>query len=202
MEDDKGLYDPSKTGFYDFASDPNTATQFGEQREGLFDRYSGIADEGLISPDVMQTLFSNFQQLQAPGVAANRARVSADVSQRLGSRSGASAKAQFNLVDVPAHIAESEFASQMFQFNQGTKQSGIAGLERLNTRDMAALQGLFSQYLELLNAREGRASNERIAEGQDSGGGLDDILGGIAPILPFIPGLGPAAGGAAAIAAQ
>jgi hypothetical protein len=113
----------------------------------LTGRYQDIADEGILSPADMAEIMDRYHKTVGRRTSEQRARVSVGVNNRLGSRSGASQKAIYNMVDVPAMFAENEFASNLWQTNLQSRTQGLSGLGSLFSTMFGGQMGLEQQRL-------------------------------------------------------
>jgi len=146
----------------------------------MFDEWERISKEGILSPEMVDTVLGNYRKSMQPGLESSRARVSADVSKRLGSRSGAAAKSIYNQVDMPAIHAESEFAGNLHQQNVESMMSGMKGMGDTYGNMMNLLMNIGKMY----EAQQGRMANLGIAEMNSSGGGFG--WGDIIQLLPMV----------------
>jgi len=141
----------------------------GEDYGFLMDEFRRIYEEGILSSKDMETLIGHYRSIMEPQIARQRARASADVGRRMGARSGASRKAIFNLVDVPAQRREREFMSDLQRRNMMSRMPGLTGLTDLYGKTIGIEQ--FKEKMRL-----GWAEHER-AEKADEGGGFLDFVG-------------------------
>lgn len=180
------------------------ADQFGEMynpdrtNQGyndLWSTYAGIGDfqsslkNDLMSPEEMSQMMLNYNRTAAPGIAQNRARASAEAGGRLGSRSGATSRAVYNKVDVPAQFAENEFATNLYNLNIQSRDSRQrqAELNEMNAR-MFGAQGQSGLWGGMMNQGQAYAQmfnqlglgelglQAARAGNPDSGFGWEDIV--------------------------
>ncbi|MCK5128085.1 MAG: hypothetical protein KAR42_17650 [candidate division Zixibacteria bacterium] len=165
---------------------------------GIGDFQSGLRGD-LISPEEMSQFMLNRERTVAPQVARNRARASSEAGRRLGSRSGATSRAVYNQVDVPAQFASSEFASNLYNMNIQSRDSREreAELNEMRAKMFGAqgqaglLGGLsggnqaFAQMMnQLMQARFGVEAAR--AGREDSGFGFSDIVDIGTRVIPLL----------------
>jgi hypothetical protein len=168
---------PLEGRFSDFAQDP-LAPAPGNEFPELQAEFQRISREGLLSPEDMQELQNMFASGLQPQQDALRARVSGDVSRRLGpGRSGAASKAIFNQVDLPFMQQLSDFGRQLFQTNLQSRGVGLSGRQSLMDTLLRAQQDFARMSLnESQFDRSLQEQKRQFDEGQDGGFSVFDLL--------------------------
>jgi len=157
--------------FVKFMTD--TGSDYGNQYYDLASKYSKMSEGGMLGPEDFAKLLSSYDQSMQPRIDKQRSQVSAGVNRRMGSRSGASAKATYNLVDVPANQARSDYRGQLEQWNLESRKLGMQN--ELQLYNM--LFGGQENYANLLMGKEANSNSF----------GFGDLLGLVASALPLIP---------------
>lgn len=160
----------------------------------LYGRFTRMADEGIISPEEMSKMMGDYWAKLQPQLSAMRAKYGAEASRRLPGRSGAIQKSLANIIDVPAMQALGDFGADLYYKNLASQVQGTEGLAGLYNL-------LFSGAVNLHQSVKQREMAEIAAEA-GGGGGIGDILGGLASFGGSIPwdkiftaGAGAATGG-------
>lgn len=133
----------------------------------LWEEYSRIQEEGFWTPEQMATAQAGYRGMMQPELGRRRGAVGRDVGRRMGARSGASAKAMYNLVDVPFEQEMSDFAQKMYMANLQSMQEGLGARGAL-------WQSLAGQQMGYAGIA---AQREAMMRGEKGGGfGFGDIL--------------------------
>lgn len=161
---------PFSTPFTDWLGSGAGADLLRGGYSDVYGRFSRIADEGIISPQEMDTMLRNYWSRLQPQISAMMAKYMADASRRLPGRSGAIQKSVANLIDVPALQMFGDFGADLYYKNLASQMQGNEGLANL----YSLLFGGAANLSQMVKQREIAG----IMKDAQSGGGWGDILQG------------------------